>query len=266
MTAARIVAAVWLVHGLYNKLLARLKRHPMPIRAHLNDCVTLTYAFRPEVLAPLLPPGLELETFRGYGFVAVALVRASALRPAGWPGALGQDFFLAGYRLFTRFRRPDGRAIRGLRILRSDTDRRRMVAGGNLLTHYNYHRCLAGLEVSRGRIRVAVDTPDHGGDLRLVVRLDDQALPDGSPFSSAREARAFAGPLPFTFDYERETDAIIAIEASRANWRPVPVAVDVQRVSFFDQLPFRGATPLLAAAFHVTDVEYRWARGVRHAL
>jgi hypothetical protein len=248
------------------RVLARLKRHPLAIDAHFHDCLTLTYAVPADVLRPLLSRGLELDTLRGYGFVAVALVQAADLRPAGLPRAVGQDFFLAGYRVFTRFRRADGKAIRGLRILRSDTDKARMVAGGNLLTHYNYHRCAAVVDASLHGIRVAIDTPDHGGDLRVSADFAAAPLPEGSPFPSLREARPFAGPLPFTFDYEAETDAIIAIQARRAHWTPEQVAVTVERMSFFDQPAFRGCTPILAAAFHVSDVEYRWRRGVHHAL
>jgi hypothetical protein len=29
---------------------------------------------------------------------------------------------------------------------------------------------------------------------------------------------------------------------------------------------FRGCTPVLAAAFHVNGIEYRWERGVHHRL
>lgn len=262
------LALAWTAAGWQGpaRLLARLKRHPIAIDAHFHDCLTLTYAVPEAVLRPLLSRGLELDTFRGYGFVAVALVQAADLRPAGLPAATGQDFFLAGYRIFTRFRRRDGRSIRGLRILRSDTDKGRMVAGGNLLTHYNYHRCDAAVETSPERMRVAIDTPDHGGDLRISADFAEAALPEGSPFPSLREARPFAGPLPFTFDYEAVTDSIIAIRASRANWKPEQVSVKVDRISFFDQPAFRGCTPILAAAFHVSNVDYRWERGVRHAL
>jgi uncharacterized membrane protein YphA (DoxX/SURF4 family) len=248
------------------RLRARLRRHPIPIEAHFRHCLTLTYALPPEVLRPLLSPGLELETFDGYGFVAVALVQTEALRPAGLPPGAGQDFFLAGYRVFTRFRRADGRRLRGLRILRSDADRARMVAGGNLLTHYNYHRYSASVEASGDRVRVEVSTPDHAGDLCVTADLSSSALPAGSPFHSLRDARPFAGPLPFTFDYEVETHAIIAIQATRANWRPSPVAVHVERLTFFDQPAFDGCTPILAAAFHVKDIDYRWERGVHHPL
>jgi hypothetical protein len=243
-----------------------LQRHPIAIRATLRECVTLTYAVPATVLRPLLPPGLELETAGDSGFVAVALVQTERLRPDGVPPALGGTFFLAGYRVFTRFRSADGRTLRGLYILRSDTDRTLMALGGNLLTHYNYHRCRASVVVANDSIRFAVHTDDHHGDLDVIVERRQSGLPDGSPFTSVREARRFAGPLPFTFDYEAGTHSIVAIEARRSNWRPAPVAVHVNRAGFFDGPAFAGCAPRLAAAFYVRDVDYHWLRGVRHAL
>jgi len=244
------------------RLRTRLRRHPIPIQAHFRHCLTLTYALPADALLRLLPPGLELDTLDGHGFVAVALVQTESLRPAGLPRAVGQDFFFAGYRVFTRFRTPEGRVLRGLRILRSDTDRTRMMVGGNLLTHYNYHRCEATVDASGARLRVAVRTPDRTGDLDVTADLSDAALPDGSPFPSPRHARRFAGPMPFTFDYEQETHAIVVIKANRTNWSPAAVRVDVGHISFFDQPVFAACTPVLAAAFHVPDVDYRWERGV----
>jgi hypothetical protein len=253
---------------------ARLRRHPFAIAAHFDEAVTLTYALPAGVLRQLLPPGLELDTFGEYGFIAVALVRTRNLRPAGWPAALGQDFFLAGYRVFTRFRASDARRLRGLRILRSDTDKARMVAGGNLLTHYNYHRCAVSFETVAGGLHVVVTTPDGVGDLDVWVRAsrpDDtdgnqHVLPTSSPFASVREARRFAGPLPFTFDYESDTHSIVAIEARREHWHPVPIDVDVRRIGFFDQPAFAGCTPTLAAAFRVSNIDYRWNAGVLCAI
>jgi hypothetical protein len=244
----------------------RLRRHPLPIRATLRECVTLTYAVPASVLRPLLPPGLELDTVGDDGFVAVALVQTERLRPDGVPPALGRTFFLAGYRVFARFRGKDGRTLRGLRILRSDTDRTLMAVAGNLLTHYNYHRCRASLVTTDEAIRFTIHTPDHAGDLDVIVDRQEGGLPPESPFASVREARRFAGPLPFTFDYEKETHAIVAIEARRTNWRPTPVRAHVNRLAFFDAPAFAGCVPRLAAAFHVRDIEYHWLRGVRHAL
>jgi hypothetical protein len=146
-----------------------------------------------------------------------------------------------------------------------------MVMGGNLLTHYNYHRCRAWIDADGDELHVVVTTPDGAGDLEVGVgsrdawtraSSPDAVLPASSPFSTVREARRFAGPLPFTFDYEAETGAIVAIEARRTNWKPMPIDVDVHRIAFFDQPMFAGCTPRLAAAFRVDDVDYRWNRGV----
>jgi len=243
-----------------------LRRHPIAIRATLRECITLTYALPARVLQPLLPPGLELDTVGEDGFVAVALVQTERLRPDGLPAPLGGTFFVAGYRVFTRFHTADGRTLRGLRILRSDTDRSLMALGGNLLTHYNYHHCRANVAAANDAIRFAVHTSDGTGDLDVIVRRSDGGLPAGSPFASVREARRFAGPLPFTFDYEASTHSIVAIEGRRTNWRPAPVPAQVNRITFFDQPAFAGVTPRLAAAFYVRAIDYHWLRGVRHAL
>ena len=90
--------------------------------------------------------------------------------------------------------------------------------------------------------------------------------PEGSPFASWGQARLFAGPLPFTFDYEAETHSLVLIEGVRRNWHPQPVAVQVERCSFFDHAPFRGVRPVLANAFYAANINYRWNRGVVETL
>jgi hypothetical protein len=66
--------------------------------------------------------------------------------------------------------------------------------------------------------------------------------------------------MPFTFDDEGDGRFVI-IEGSRADWTPRPIDVERCEVSLFQEPPFRGATPLLANAFVVENVAYRWARG-----
>ncbi len=245
-------------------MLHLLKRHPIPISAFFCHSLVLTYAFPPEVLEPLLPAGLVLDTYGGFGFLAVALVQTRSLRPTFLPAAMGCDFFLSGYRIFTRLAGA-AQSKRGLRILRSDTDRRLMVCAGNLLTHYNYHLCEAKLEESDCELHWTIRTPHSEADFEVRARLtDDQVpLPDNSPFSTLAEARRFAGPLPYTFDYEQATHSIIGIHAMRQSWNPKPVAVEVLRNTFLDQEPFCHAKAVLANAFHVQDVPYQWQRGRR---
>jgi len=189
------------------------------------------------------------------------MVQTEKLRPSLFPRSMGRNFFLSGYRIFTRL--AGSRSKRGLRILRSDTDTPLMVRVGNWLTHYNYHLCRSTLEECGSELHWLVETPHCEADIEVVARLDgDPAqLPEGSPFASMAEARRFAGPLPYTFDYEHATRSIIAIRAVRQEWDPQPVEVEVHRNSFLEREPFRSAKPILANAFHVRNVPYQWQRG-----
>jgi Uncharacterized conserved protein (COG2071) len=246
-------------------MLHLLKRHPIPMAAFFRRALVLAYAFPPELLESLLPEGLVLDTWRGQAFLAVALVETEHLRPSFLPAATGRDFFLSGYRIFVRL--AGGQSLRGLRILRSETDRRLMAWAGNLLTHYNYALCIANVEDRGSEVHWTVRTPDGETDLDVIASVsgEEAPLPEGSPFLSPAEARRFAGPLPYTFDYEAETRSIIAIRAERQEWNPQPVAVDVRRIAFFEQPPFSQAAPVLANAFYVHDVAYAWQRGRRIA-
>lgn len=58
---------------------------------------------------------------------------------------------------------------------------------------------------------------------------------------------------------------MIVVKATRTQWEPVPVAVDVPTLTFFDHEPFAAAEPVLASAFHVGDLDYGWERGYRRA-
>jgi uncharacterized protein YqjF (DUF2071 family) len=234
------------------------------VKAFFRHSLVLTYALPPSVLEPLLPPGLILDTHNGSGFVAIAMVQTESLRPSCCPKLLGQKFFLSGYRIFARYKTRAGRTLRGLRILRSDSDRRLMVGFGNCLTHYNYHLADVKVQDSAHRLEIDVQTPNAEADLHVIADLTTRpaAPPVGSPFRNFHEARLFAGPLPFTFDYEASSHSIIMIEGVRREWKPVAVNVDVLRRTFFEQVAFRGAEPILANAFHVKNIPYKWKRGV----
>jgi hypothetical protein len=172
---------------------------------------------------------------------------------------------LTGYRIFVTYRDRAGRARRGLHILRSDTDKRSMKLGGNLLTHYRYR--LVGIDITpaEGQLAVQITTPAAEADLHVVARLAGLPAPQppSSPFRSDRDARRFAGPLPWTFDYEPQTRSIVMIRGRRSQWHPRQVAVEVKTCGFLEHAPFGGAEPRLASAFHIAGLDCGWDRGVR---
>jgi hypothetical protein len=239
-----------------------LKRHPFAVSAFFRRSLVLTWAFPPEALEPLLAPGLALDTFGGRAFLAVALVQTERMRPSFLPAVFGCDFFLSGYRLFVR-----KRTERGLQILHSDTNRRLLVVAGNLFTRYHYRLCRAEIAPEACGLHWRIRTRGGADDLDLLERWSVVSpVPAGSPFATERDARRFAGPLPFTYSYEPESHSIVAVRGIRREWNPTPADVAVRRAAFLEREPFLGAAPVLAAAFTVRAVPYQWTRGVRTRL
>jgi uncharacterized protein YqjF (DUF2071 family) len=242
--------------------LNHLRRHPFPVVAWFDRVVAVSFAFPETALRPLVPDGLEIDAYKGLGFVTVALVWTKRLRPAGFPIFLGRDFFLAGYRIFTRLRDDSGRRLRGLKIVRSETDKQTMVWSGNLLTHYAYRRVNVTIQETGAETRVQTSLGDGTPTLELTFdsRTESSALPEGSPFPDWHTARLFAGPMPFTFSPEAD-GTFVVIEGSRQNWVPRPVVVKQWKVGLFGESPLRERTPILANAFAVEKIPYRWEKG-----
>ncbi len=161
-----------------------LKRHPFPVVAHFERVVAVSFAFPETTLKPLVPAGLEMDCYEGHGFLTAALVWTRHLRPAGFPEFLGQDFFLAGYRIFTRLRDESGRNLRGLKILRSETDKHRMVTLGNLMTGYNYREVRLKVEKSGTHTRVLTSLPNEESTLDITFDAE-------TPVQTCRSVRHF---------------------------------------------------------------------------
>ncbi len=249
-------------------MLHLLKRHPFAVRAFFRYSLVLTYALPREFLEPLLPPGLTLDNYENWGFVAIALVQTEKLRPAFVPTAFGQNFFLSGYRIFARYTTREGRHLRGLRILRSDTDKPLMALTGNFFTHYNYSLARVRQSEDNGSLEISIRTPQKRADLEVWADLSavPAPLPPGSIFPDLETALRFAGPLPYTFDYEKQTHSLILIKGVRKQWNPQPVRVQVEKCTFFQQSAFAGAEPILANAFYVAQIPYEWRPGRRESL
>ncbi len=244
-------------------MLHRLRRHPWAIEAHLEWSLAIVYAI-PESLARQLigTPGMEPDMYLDHAFVAAAFVRTRRQRPLWMPRMFAEDFHLAGWRVFVRLTLPDGRSVRGLKILRSDTDSLRLVRAGAWLTHYGFHHCRMQTDRQGDAFKFKATLP--GGKVLVDFDADLKpacSLPPGSPFPDLRTARRFAGPMPFTFSHEPETNSIIMVEGSRQHWEPRPIQVNVRHLHFFGQPPFSDHPLTLANAFWVENVPYHWNRG-----
>lgn len=237
-----------------------LKNHPFAVEAFFESSLVLTYAAPRKQIEHLIPDCLELDTYRDrWAFIAVAMVQTKGLRPKGSPKIFGNDFFLVGYRVFVRFAQNKGNRLRGLYILRSETDKRRMELFGNIFTHYNYTTTdiqqinigpIAEISSNRSRFKVSFAAAETG---------EAVSLPAESPFTDWKKARRFAGPLPFTFTYDERHKTVLIVEGVRQHWRPMPVNIVEDRFSFIDDLNMTDVR--LASAFLIRNVPYYWKKG-----
>lgn len=239
-------------------MLSWLKTHPFAVEAFFDRSLVLTFAAPAAEIQALLPAPLVPDTWQGkWGFVAVALVQTRQLRPKGWPAFLGHDFCLVGYRAFVRYVSPAGKRLRGLYILRSETDRRHMKWLGNLFTHYRY--ATADITLTDNASGLLATSRQSNFLIKVGPASPEVTLPIGSPFASWAEARRFAGPLPFTFSVETAARRVVIIEGMRQHWQPEPVAIEQAHVGFLSQLPL--SSLVLANAFSVRNVPYHWKKG-----
>lgn len=239
-------------------MLSFLKNHPFAVEAFFESSFVLTFAVPKKELEQLIPPCLNLDTFNDkWAFIAVAMVQTTGLRPKGFPKIFGNNFFLTGYRIFVQYNNNAGKRLRGLYILKSETDKKKMEFLGNMFTHYNYtttdiiqtqNNHITEINSIQSKFKITFETPN-----------EEVLLPQNSPFKDWKEARRFAGPLPFTFTYNPDKKEVLIIEGVRENWTPNPVKVLDYNIPFLQNLNLNQIT--LANAFVIKNIPYYWKKG-----
>lgn len=239
-------------------MLSFLKDHPFAVASHFDISLVLTYAVPREQLQGLIPECLSLDAHDDkWAFIAVAMVKTRNLRPKGFPEFLGNDFIFTGYRIFVQYNTSYGKRLRGLYIIRSETDKTKMAVLGNVFTHYNYQTTDI-MFLQRGNV-IEVHSLKSNLSVKVEERSADIALPIRSPFKDWKAARRFAGPLPFTFTYDSVNKEVLIIEGVREDWAPKPVKGVESKVGFFDSLQLEDV--VLANAFVISNVPYYWEKG-----
>ena len=239
-------------------MLSFLKNHPFAVEAFFESSLVLTFAVPKDELTTLIPECLTLDTFQDkWAFIAVALVRTTGLRPKGFPAILGNSFFLAGYRIFVRYTHEAGKSLRGLYILKSETDKKKMELLGNIFTHYAYTTTDISETITDDKTKIT--SIGSGLNIEIETGNEDSALPASSPFADWKEARKYAGPLPHTFTYDKAKKEVLIIEGVRHNWKPAPVHVINFQIPFIESLGLKDV--VLANAFIIRNVPYHWKKG-----
>lgn len=235
-----------------------LKNHPFAVEAYFEISLVLAFAVPKDKVVHLIPECLELDTFDDkWAFIAMAMVETKNLRPKGLPRVIGNDFFLIGYRIFVKYINNAGKRLRGLYILKSETNKKKMECLGNIFTHYKY----TTTDITHTQEDRKTKIASFGSEFEIEVETEGESvpLPPSSPFTDWKEARRFAGPLPFTFSYNPTKKKVLIVEGVRQHWKPAPVEVLNHKISFFSSLNLTEAR--LANAFIVRNIPYYWKKG-----
>lgn len=220
--------------------------------------MVLTFAVPKEELQKFLPECLALDTYRDkWAFLAIAMVQTKGLRPKGFPKFMGNDFFLIGYRIFVCYTNNKGKRLRGLYIIKSQTNKKKMKFFGNIFTHYNYTTTdISQIEHEDYRVLKSTESNFY---LKIDKTVKDPEIPKNSPFEDWKDARKFARPLPHTFTVNTKDKTILTILGVRQHWKPKPVKVDTYSFDFLQQLNLKDM--VLANAFEIENVPYHWEKG-----
>lgn len=239
-------------------MLSSLHLHPFAVEAFFTRSLVLTFAAPAANLAPLLPPCFAPDTFNNqWGFAAMAMVQTRHLRPKGFPEWMGNDFFLVGYRIFVKYHTSAGKRLRGLFILQSQTDKKKMEWLGNLFTQYRY--TTTDIKQLLDGNHYHIQSKQSAFSIDVNLSPEKALLPPQSPFSEWKEARRFAGPLPFTFSYLAGQKKVLIVEGVREDWEPRPVSVTNMQITLPEMLQNKGLQ--LANAFVVENIPYSWKKG-----
>jgi len=235
-----------------------LKNHPFAVKAYFKESVVLTYALPKSTLERFIPGKLSLDSFQDeWAFIAVAMVDTTALRPAGFPEFLGRNFFLIGYRIFVRYTDLRGKSLRGLYILKSETNKKSMEMLGNIFTNYQYTTTdIQQIHLNNQKI---ISSRKSGFQVKIGTKNEEVTLPESSPFSNWKEARKFAGPLPHTFNVHEANREVLIIRGLRQNWTPQPIPVLEHHFEFLKNQGLEQAR--LASAFRIENIPYHWEKG-----
>ncbi|MFP4439172.1 MAG: DUF2071 domain-containing protein [Chloroflexaceae bacterium] len=233
-----------------------LPKNPLTMRGRFTHCWLFTYQTPAAVVRHLLPPPLELVTYRGCAFWNIVVCEIQAMRPAPLPALVGIAYRHVAYRLYARVTTSQGTTIEGLYFLRSDCNRPLMTPAGNLVTDFNFHTAPIQLRPAATTTLIRIDSPDAPG--YAALRPDVPArLPATSAFDTLDAAAAFLKYRPAGISLARPAVAnVVHITRDEAAWQSKLVHVETATWAYLRDQP---VTPEIC--YEVEPIAYQWNRG-----
>ncbi len=240
-------------------MLKLIPKHSFAMKAHFEKVIMLTFAIPKKEILPLIPNCLDLDSYNNkWGFITIAFVKAKGLRPKGFPKFMGSNLILSGYRVFVSYVNKKGKRLRGIYIIKSETDSYKVKMLGNLLTNYNYTFSDVELNEEKGFLK------SNKSNFVIEFQSSTDGLPEESPFPEWKVARRYIGPLPHTFSYDEKKNEVMIIRGVRSTWHPQALKINNYEIPFLKEFHFSEIK--LANAFQINDIPYEWEKGITEKL
>lgn len=230
-------------------------KYPFAMRGRIERCWLFTFREAAASVAGLVPEPLIPITRGGFAFWNVVVCEIADMRPAFAPREIGLSYWHVAYRLHVRHK-PDGAPpLDGLYFVRSDADKRAMVAAGNLLTDLHFHRAGIGVEQRETTTEIRIDSPDAPARA-TVTRNTPPSLTPTSPFGSLFEAKAVLRYKPFALSVMPGGRVrVLRVRRDELAWKSKLVNAESEFAFFRD----RDVEPEIT--YEVNPIEYVWERG-----
>lgn len=233
-----------------------IPKNAITMRGRIDRCWLIAFRAPFDLVRAVVPPALEVVGHGEFAYLNVVVSELSQMRPAGVPAFLGLRYRHAAYRAYVRFAPAN---TEGLYFLRSDADHPLMVAAGNRLTDFQFHRAAISISTTKDRTVLSVGASD--APLRIVLGTGEPTLRPDAPFpdlATAAEALKYH-PAGISLN-DREVD-VIRITRDESQWRFRLLPILECHVPFLDRFQ---AVPEIA--YELRPIEYRWNRADRYPI
>jgi len=232
----------------------------LTMQGRLSECVLLSYSTPSQMVATLVPPGLELRTHKGRAFWNVVVSTVDKMRPLGMPRWVGVTYHHVAYRLQVTAVTAAGEQLSGLYFLRSDVNSSLIALTGNPLTDFRFHRSRIDISKQHEQLAVAIESTEQTGCAELrVSRTPCSGLETGLfRDDEEREQILKYQPLGLAMD-NRHRIRLAEVFRDESAWQEQHVEIIDAKWGFLDA---HNQGPVhLERATRVAPLNYQWRLG-----
>jgi hypothetical protein len=113
-----------------------LKKIPITYLGELHDIVLLNFSVDKEEVLPLVPEGIKVRDIHGRALISMVHVSLKRMRPAFMPSFVNFNYRHIAFRLLVDDSRYNNGACKGIYFLKSFTNKKSIVVGGEMMTDY----------------------------------------------------------------------------------------------------------------------------------